>query len=299
MTRRLRRTAILFGVLVVLCVLAWRLHGRELRRTLRTATRVPYAPHWAARDGVRAPGCTHGSPIPHDETFELPDERRFHVFGPRSGSAEPTPAPLLLVFHGIGDDGKHFADWFEMHTQVGEAAFTVYPDADGAWDLHGEKEPAFVEQIVSVMGERHCIDPSRIFAFGFSWGGKLVSHLACRRDTPLRAAGIGDASYHPYGPGSCAPMDVFVTVRTHDDDEKPEWGKDAAKRWAENGRCAAEPVAVPNERGCTTWPGCEGGHRVVLCEDSFFDPSWPKEWNHTVRKESLALAWRFFTRTLP
>lgn len=298
MTARRRRTAFLFGVLVALSVLAWRLHGRELRRTLRPATRILFAPHWAARDGVRAPGCAAASPIPHGDTFELPDKRRFHVFGP---AREPAaPAPLVLVFHGIGDDGKHFADWFEMHTQVGEEAFTVYPDADGYWDIRGDKEDTFVERIVSAMGARHCIDPSRIFAFGFSWGGKLVSHLACSHATSLRAAGIGDASYHPYSdPGSCRPTDVFVTVRTHDDDEKPEWGRDAAKRWAENGRCAAEPIAVANERTCKTWPGCEGGHRVVLCEDDFFDPSWPKEWNHTVRKESLALAWKFFTRTLP
>lgn len=295
--RRRLRIAVLLGVLAVLLVVAWRTVRHDVKRALRSSTKVADAPP-VARTRQRSAGCDGATPNAPNTTYELPDRRRFHLFPPRR-LAPGTPATLLLAFHGWGDDGLHLADWMAVHEHVDDATLTVYPDADADWDLGGPKDVAFVTRIVAAIGARHCIDPSRVLAFGFSWGGRFASRVACSPTSPLAAVAIGDASYHDARRGdTCPASDVFVTVRTHDEDERPEWGRDAARRWAESARCKTqEPLA--SHPGCAAWTGCADGKRVVLCEDAFFDPSWPKAWNHTVRAESLELARMFFAGQLP
>ncbi len=294
------RTLLLLAVLAVLSGVALMLHRHEIRGTIygyRKGTPASDGPP-LVRDAVRSTGCDAStrSASPRGELFALPDGRKFTVHGPRR-SAPDRALPLLVVLHGWGDDGNHFADWFAMHEHVGDGAFTVYPDADGAWDVNGDRDVEVVDRIVRAVASRQCIDPSRLFAFGFSWGGRLASNVACAGRTPFRAVAVGDSSYHTR-PGTCRPSNVFVTVRTHDDDERPEGGKAGARRWAENGHCSPTAAPLAPGLGCVEYPGCADGKRVVLCEDDFFDPSWPKAWNHTVRPEHQDLAWRFFTGEL-
>lgn len=272
------------------------LHRHELRRTilsLRRATPVAEAPP-VTTAGPSA-GCLAPAAAPDNELFSLPDGRRFVVYLPRARGTGP--APLVVGLHGWGDDALHFADWFPLHDHVAPEAFVVYPDAEGRWDVRAEGDVVFVARVVAAVAARHCIDTSRLYAFGFSWGGRLASNLACAGRTPFRAVALGDASYHGRT-GPCAPTDVFVTVRTHDQDERPESGRDAADRWAATNRCEAKATPLAGAPTCAEHRSCATGKRVVLCEDAFFDPSWPKEWNHTVRTPYVELAARFFAGKL-
>lgn len=290
------RLYVLSAVLLALSTVAFALHRHELRQSLRALRRpTPVADGPRLVAGVpRSAGC-EAKPlvaVPRGDLFALPGGRRFTLFGPREARPE-APAPLVVVLHGWGDDGAHFADWFAMHDHVDAAAFVLYPDSDGSWDVRERRDVETVDRMVAAVAARHCIDPARLYAFGFSWGGKLASLLACEAQTPFAAVGIGDSSYHSHA-RSCAPANVFVTVRTHDHDEQPAWGKDGARRWATTNRCAPDPVPMKVGQGCVEYPRCETGKRVVLCEDAFFDPSWPAAWNHTVRPDFQRLAWSFF-----
>jgi poly(3-hydroxybutyrate) depolymerase len=114
-------------------------------------------------------------------SHRTPSGRTFHVWTP--SSYDGTRAlPVVFAVHGMGSDGRGFQRWFKMETFVDDAAIVVYPDSQKAlWDVHGDNDLAFFDAMIDGLGGAYCIDRSRVFAIGFSYGGKMVHHLGCKR----------------------------------------------------------------------------------------------------------------------
>lgn len=240
----------------------------------------------------RAPtGCGLAKSTPTDETITLPDGRTFHVYGPDSYD-ETRRYPIVLAYHGYGSSGPGFAKWFKMHEHVGGAAFTVYPDAKGAlWDFAGARDLDYTAAILDAMSAAWCVDREQVLALGFSYGGRFVHHLGCKRPDLVRAIVAGGSAWDPET--GCAPMPVLVIHRTNDPSMRFAAGKESAERWAKVDGCAAEPEDVDSVHGCVAYRACRAGG-VTFCEDTHSDTSWPVSWNHTVREEYRTLAWRWF-----
>jgi poly(3-hydroxybutyrate) depolymerase len=242
-----------------------------------------------------SPGCGRPPPARRDTSYATRSGRTFHVWMPEG--YDPTRAhPVVLVFHGWYTNGRDFESWFKMEDHD-QGAFTVYPDSDGAmWDLTGNRDLDFVADILEAMSNAYCIDRAHVFALGFSYGGKFVHHLGCKRPALVRAISVGDGSWaHETG---CAPIPVLVTHRTRDHDELIAWGKGAAERWAKIDGCSEATRPTDTEHGCVAYGGCSAPGSVTFCEDTHFDPTWPKEWNHTIREEYRSLTWTWF-RSVP
>jgi poly(3-hydroxybutyrate) depolymerase len=238
-----------------------------------------------------SPGCGRAPPARRDTSYATRSGRTFHVWMPVG--YDPTRAhPVVLAFHGWYTNGRDFESWFKMEDHD-EGAFTVYPDSDGAmWDLTGNRDLDFVADIVEAMSNAYCIDRAHVFALGFSYGGKFVHHLGCKRPALVRAISVGDGSWsHETG---CAPMPVLVTHRTRDHDELIGWGKDAAERWAKIDGCSEATQPTDTDHGCASYGACTAPGSVTFCEDTHFDPTWPEEWNHTIREEYRSLTWTWF-----
>jgi polyhydroxybutyrate depolymerase len=237
-----------------------------------------------------SPGCGTAAHETRNISYTTKSGRTFHVWLP--STYDPTHAyPTVLAFHGWYTNGRAFQSWFKME-EHDPGAFTVYPDSQGAiWELAGDRDLDFVADIVEAMSNAYCIDRKRVFALGFSYGGKFVHHLGCKRPSLVRAIAVGDGSWAQEK--GCAPMPVLVTHRTHDHDERIEWGKDSAARWAKIDGCSATPETSDAAHGCVRYPGCTAGS-VTFCEDTHFDPTWPEAWNHTIREDYRTLTWSWF-----
>jgi poly(3-hydroxybutyrate) depolymerase len=204
------------------------------------------------------------------------------------------PYPIVLAFHGWYTNGRDFEAWFKMEDHD-QGAFTVYPDSLGpTWDIGGSRDLDFVADIVEAMSNAYCIDRARIFALGFSYGGKFVHHLGCKRPGLVRAISVGDGSWALEKDCATSALPVLVTHRTRDHDELVDWGRDAALRWATIDGCSAAAEISDAAHGCVTYLGCTAPGTVTFCEDTHFDPKWPKDWNHTSREEYRALTWTWF-----
>jgi poly(3-hydroxybutyrate) depolymerase len=253
------------------------------------ATPTAPAPRSAAPKPLSSPGCGM-APATRTMSYATKSGRTFHVWAP--GAYDPTRAyPVVLTFHGWYANGRAFQSWFKME-EHDPGAFTVYPDSLGAtWELAGDRDLDFVADIIEAISNAYCIDRSHVFALGFSYGGKFVHHLGCKRPSLVRAIAVGDGSWAQET--GCAPMPVLVTHRTHDHDERIEWGKDSAARWAKIDGCSPTPETSDTTHGCVRYPGCSAGS-VTFCEDTHFDPTWPEAWNHTIREDYRALTWSWF-----
>lgn len=248
----------------------------------------------AATPTTSSPGCGAAVATPRGTTYETRSGRTFHVWGPAAYDPK-VPYPIVLTFHGWYTNARDFQRWFKMEEHVDGAAFTVYPDSKGpAWDIVGARDLDFTAEVVEAMTNAYCIDRTRVFALGFSYGGKLVHHLGCKRPELVRAIAVGDGSWQTES--GCRALPVLVTHRTRDDDELLAWGKSAAERWAKVDGCEGVPTEVDAAHGCVAYGGCKAPGTVTFCEDKHFDSTWPKEWNHTIREEYRSLTWTWFTR---
>lgn len=239
-----------------------------------------------------------GSPAasPRGTSYKTLDGRTFHVWGPAAYDAKK-PYPVVLTFHGWKTNGRDFQTWFKMEDHVEGAAFVVYPDSKGPlWDLTGDSDLVFTADIIEAVSKAYCIDRSRVFALGFSYGAKLVHHLGCKRGDLVRGISGGDGSARVES--GCKRLPVLVTHRTRDPDERIEWGRDSAKQWAKANGCSDATDETDAAHGCAAYRGCAAGAGVTFCEDRHFDKTWPNDWNHTIREEYRDLTWSWF-KSLP
>jgi poly(3-hydroxybutyrate) depolymerase len=244
-------------------------------------------------NGVDASVCSGGRESVSAASHTTPSGRTFHVWTPAHYDGAK-PMAVVFALHGRGSDGLGFQDWFKMESFTEESAIVVYPDArQGLWDIHGDTDLEFFDEMIDGLASAYCVDRARVFAIGFSYGGKMVHHLGCKRAGRFKGISVGDGSWIDRA-STCDRLPVLVTHRTRDHDELFTWGKDAAEWWSKVNGCSPHTEETDAEHGCFGWKGCAAGASVTFCEDRYFNAAWPRDWNHTVREEYLKLTWRWF-----
>jgi poly(3-hydroxybutyrate) depolymerase len=92
----------------------------------------------------------------------------FYVFVPDNPASQP--APLLLLLHGSGRDGRSLLDpWLPLAKS--EGIVLVAPDASDprAWRIP-EEGPDFIHDLIELVSGSHAIDRHRMYVFGHSAG---------------------------------------------------------------------------------------------------------------------------------
>jgi polyhydroxybutyrate depolymerase len=232
--------------------------------------------------------------------YTTPSGRTFHVYGP-SGYDKNKTYPVLLMFHGWQSEGPDFQSWFQMEQYVSNEAFVVYLDAvNGYWDINGDSDLKFVDEVIKQLGDTYCINPSNILAFGFSWGGFFAHHVGCNRAGYVKAVVAGESGFGGNTTG-CGRLPVFITNRTADTNEPVSHGQSAMSTWTKLDACT-DDVSAPDANNCTVHTSCKNpGGTVTFCIDtsSMSDiPGYTPDWDHTVRENYRTLAYQWF-KALP
>jgi polyhydroxybutyrate depolymerase len=147
---------------------------------------------------------------PH--TITANSMQRTYLLHVPPGSTAGTSAPLVFVFHGMGEDGAYISAVTGM-SEISDANgfFVVYPDGTAppgprSWNAEGccgyalesqVDELEFVHGILADLEGTVTIDPKRIYATGFSNGAMLSYFLACKMSEVFAAV---------------APVSGFLTV---------------------------------------------------------------------------------------
>ena len=262
---------------------------------------MPPEPEWVppkVATTSAACGVAQGDAVGAAHT--TPSGRTYSVWGPPSYDPNKT-YPVVMMFHGWQSTGPGFQGWFQQDKYVEGEAFVVYPSAiNGLWDLNGNTDLVFFDEMVKQLGETYCINPSRILGFGFSYGGKFANHLGCKRAGYVKAISVGDGSWGGDGQ-KCGRLPVLVTHRTKDTDEIIAWGRDVAKAWTGLNQCAAASVTSSAEMNCVSQSACKNPGGVTFCEDTYaYPPEWnfPASYDHTVREPYRLYTWQWF-KALP
>lgn len=202
-------------------------------------------------------------------------ERSALVHPPASSAG--TQPPLVLAFHGYGGSMWDLGYVGGLSDLAEAEGFVVaYPQGIGegpTWDLAEGSDIPFVLALIDDLVASQCVDPTRVFATGFSMGGGMANLLACR--VADRIAGIapvaanhGDAWGDPCTPSRPVPILAFHgtldEVLPYEGGDSPfpdrpvtpvrAWTED----WAVRNGCLmeVEHARVAEDVESQTWQGC-------------------------------------------
>jgi polyhydroxybutyrate depolymerase len=224
--------------------------------------------------------------------------------------SDTSKVPLVLNMHGSGSTAQDQELFTGMDTASDTDGFMVaYPQAlirtvgplGSGFDWNVPNEPlvggaavpksapddvSFLTSLVGLLEQRYCIDPSRVYATGFSGGARMASQLACdssstfaavapvsglRRPTPCPTTrAVPVLSFH----GTADPVDPY---NGHGQDYWTYSVPQAAAEWAHQDRCATSPSssqAVPGVT-LTLYSSCSGGSVVELYSVQGEGHEWP------------------------
>jgi poly(3-hydroxybutyrate) depolymerase len=182
-------------------------------------------------------------------------------------------------------------------------AIFIAPQSDGArWQ---EKDHALFDDILAFARENLCVDTTRVFATGFSFGGMITYSLSVNHQDDIRAAvGLSPANYNIFVPPKLhEPIAWMQTTGMSDGltpwvngDSTTQGAKFIAIEHATNNSCAV-PEVIPTWREgdhvCYDFTGCGESFRTRACTfggghtPSASDPGGDTNW---IAEES----WAFF-----
>ena len=244
---------------------------------------------------------------PH--TMELDGiTRSYHLHVP--SAVGPTPAPLVLVFHGGGGTGPGTERLTRFTALADREGFLVaFPEGvEKNWNDGREftssrahrdhvDDVAFVTALIDAIGRAHAVDPRRVYATGISNGGIFSHYLAAHLSARIAAiapvvGGIADPPDAWLRPEQ--PVSVLMLQGTRDPLVPYHGGavafgrgkiidtEEAARRWAalNGGRePVREPLPADGKDRCgglrTIYPGGRDGSEVTLVRLDGGGHTWP------------------------
>jgi len=214
------------------------------------------------------------------------------------------PRSVVFVYHGSNATAES-AESYGIQTLPGasDSALFVFPQgipfqSDGVgWnDTCAGYDMPFFDHMLATLKADFCVDESRIFAAGFSWGGDQVTALACCRGASVRAV------------AAAACTDEFSTpkdYRTYQNMPCPTTGTTAVRfSFDPNGDEALSADMFRSTSalyrtldGCTDAVSAAGGACRAYggCKQPFLECAYPKL-GHALPKSWARDTWNFFAQ---
>jgi polyhydroxybutyrate depolymerase len=220
--------------------------------------------------------------------------------------------PLVFNFHGSLLVPQNQIDASNMSAVADRQGFAVvYPagiyaagNLHNAWNPDREEgvdDIQLVRDIIEDVAKIVKLDRSRIYATGFSGGGRITSRLACELSDVLAAAApVAGLQYY----AGCTPVRPIAILTIHGnadrfkhyelrDNSPPYWHmgvETAVEKWRAADGCRPKPtVSTFNEKvELRAWTGCRGGAEIAFYVVDGGDHVWPDF--------SSEVIWAFFSR---
>jgi polyhydroxybutyrate depolymerase len=235
--------------------------------------------------------------------------RTYRLFVPESSGGRAR-LPLVLELHGSGGtaEGQARTSGFEAIAAREGVVVASLQAEGGRWNVpvvDGRADDvAYVADVIDHVASRTCVDTARVYATGFSGGGRMTSLLGCRLGS--RIAAIAPMAGLRW-PGPCAGRPVPVlTFHGLADTQNPYAGQAAGRgaewlesvpealaSWSRHNRCAADVVLEDPDGPLSTmrYQGCDAEAEVRLVRIDGLGHTWARE-----QIDATAEMWRFFAR---
>ncbi len=217
------------------------------------------------------------------------------------------PYRLVFAFAESGASAMSVAtrNYFTMAAlDTGKTTIFAAPDAANGMGSWSKSDVELTDAILAALEDDLCIDKTRIFATGFSFGGAMSLALACQRADVFRGVAFFSGADLT---GSCTgtltkPIAYYASQASQDStgDPMPTSGRVKQAQFAAINGCTAEPNATTfpgagQPHTCTNYKNCSSGHPTAYC---VFDG--PHGWEPRDPGQSMSWnapeAWKFITQ---
>jgi poly(3-hydroxybutyrate) depolymerase len=240
---------------------------------------------------------------------------REYIINIPSNYDKNTPYRLIFGMHCYGSSaqGVAAANYYGLKPLAASANIPVIfvaPNGTGTdtplWN-QGEKDHAFFADMLALFKGKLCVDTTRVFSCGFSYGAMFSYSLSLAFQDELRAvACYAPANWNIWLPTNThKPIAYYQTTGTDDNtcswiynDANKQGGKYCVLQHIEDNGCTVPgtiPLATSGTHVTTEFSGCQAGYPVVFGSfqgghtDNATDPGSSVNW---IAQET----WDFFMR---
>lgn len=227
-------------------------------------------------------------------TIKVGNLDRTYILSIPAGYDPDAPLPLVFGWHGQTGTAAHFragdtsyGGWGGgVEKAANGGGIFVYPlgtirEANKTgWVIGNGIDVDLFDALVAKVSSDLCVDPARIFSFGFSYGARMSNELGCLRPNVLR--GVAPVSgYGPIGPCAAGPVGVWM-LNNQDDPTVPFYhsapqnfsGEDTRDFWIKQNGCTSATTTV-TPAGCLSYKGCATDAPLTFCAEATGGHSFP------------------------
>jgi poly(3-hydroxybutyrate) depolymerase len=202
---------------------------------------------------------------------------------------DPTKAyKLIFGFHWLGGAATDVASgqiiggpYYGLQSRSNGSAILVAPDGlpdpnqnnNKGWPNTNGQDIAFVKAMLQLFESGLCIDQSRIFSTGFSYGGIFSLTLGCQMSNVFRAIAPESGEFFGNCTAKGGPVAVWQAEGDSDTTVPTANAQSANNYFVTTNHCTTTTTAV-SPSPCVTYQGCDSGYPVTWCEFSGGHMPW-------------------------
>jgi poly(3-hydroxybutyrate) depolymerase len=250
-------------------------------------------------------GCGKTSTIPssqynngHHIAITAANLQREYILNVPTNYDNTHPYKLVIAYHELNgnDDEMYSHGYYHLLPLSNNSTIFVAPNgqengksctsASGCgWPNPNDSDMQLADAVVAQIEENFCVDTSRIFATGWSYGASMSEQTACERPLSGATTGWGVRAISIYSvaylsntdnckASASKPVAYYASHGTNDTVLPYSGGVSIAETWAAADGCTAQvPAEATGNHVCTTYAGCKAGYPVEFC--SFVGPHTP------------------------
>ncbi|USP72742.1 carbohydrate esterase family 1 protein [Curvularia clavata] len=211
------------------------------------------------------------------QSINVNGKNRQYTIRVPSGYDKSRPYKLIFAFHWVGgtmgdvssggSDGALWA-YYGMQKKSNEGAILVAPQGlNNGWPNSGGEDIAFVDAMRNSIEANLCVDTTKRFATGFSYGGSMSFSIACSRAKDFRAVAVISGGQLSGCAGGNDPIAYLGIHGISDGTLNIAGGRALRDRFVKNNGCTSqsprEPAAGSKAHVTTKYSGCKSGYPVT------------------------------------
>ena len=247
--------------------------------------------------GTGSPGCTSTAPLKTgDFTESINGASRKWMLDVPTGYDASKPYRLIFVWHPLGGSGSQVVSGGFNGLKPLANSTVVFATADGLsgsnsetsgtgwWNVNGG-DMKLLQIMLDKINAGLCIDQTRIFSTGFSFGGMMSYTVPFQFDVFRAVAPCsGKGGVIPYDEKFTRPIPIMAFHGDSDTFVATALGKAFFDKFAARNKCGTQTQPV-SPTGCVQYQGCEVPSIWCLFSGG-----------HTTWSEEPQAIWKFFSQ---
>jgi poly(3-hydroxybutyrate) depolymerase len=176
------------------------------------------------------------------------------------------------TMNDVDGGGSSGAVWsyYGLQAQANNSTIFVAPQGiSNGWANSGGQDVTFVDDMIKQIEGDLCVDTTRLFSLGFSYGGAMSYAIACARAKVFRAVAVYSGGQLSGCDGGKDPIAYLGIHGISDGTLNISGGRSLRDTFVKNNGCTPQSPPEPSSGSlthiCTSYQGCSSGHPVEWC----------------------------------